>query len=41
VKALKQQSLVTDYKQFASDYAASKDMQKEAENWLEQPTEEK
>lgn len=41
VNALKQQSLVTGYKQFASDYAASKDMQKEAEDWLEQPMEEK
>ncbi|MGL4611516.1 MAG: hypothetical protein ACRCYY_17855 [Trueperaceae bacterium] len=41
VNALKQQSLITGYKQFATDYAASKDMQKEASSWLEQPMEEK
>ncbi len=37
VKALKQQSLIAGYEQFAADYAASKEMQREAEIWLEQP----
>jgi hypothetical protein len=41
VNALKQQSLIAGYEQFATDYAASKKMQKEAESWLEQPMEEK
>lgn len=41
VNALKRQSLVTGYRQFAADYAGSKEMQKEAEGWLEQPMEEK
>jgi hypothetical protein len=41
VNALKQQSLVAGYQQFTSDYAASKNMQKEAKDWLEQPMEEK
>ena len=34
-KALQQQSLIDGYEQFAVDYAASKEMQKEAKDWLE------
>jgi predicted KAP-like P-loop ATPase len=41
VAALKQQSLIAGYEQFATDYATSKDMQKEAESWLELPMEDK
>lgn len=40
-KALKQQSLIAGYEQFAADYAASEDMQKEADAWLNLPMEEK
>ena len=39
-KALKQQSLIAGYEQFAKDYAASETMQQEAETWLGQPMEE-
>ena len=39
-KALKQQSLIAGYEQFAKDYAASEAMQREAETWLGQPMEE-
>lgn len=38
--ALRRESLIAGYEQFAKDYAASKAMQKEAEQWLGQPMEE-
>lgn len=41
VAALKKQSLISGYEQFATDYAASKTMQKEADTWLDLPMEEK
>ena len=34
---VKKQSLIAGYEQFAADYAASEEMQKEAENWLGRP----
>lgn len=40
VKALQRQNLIAGYEQFAADFAASQEMQKEAEDWLEQPMEE-
>ena len=39
VEALRQQTLVAEYKQFAEDYAASPDMRREAESWLSLPLE--
>ncbi len=39
VEALRQQSLITEYRQFASDYANSEEMQEEAETWLALPME--
>jgi hypothetical protein len=39
--ALKKQSVIAGYEQFAADYAVSNDMKKEAEVWLEHPMEEK
>lgn len=41
VNALKKQSVVAGYEQFAADYAASKTMQKEADTWLDLPMEDK
>lgn len=41
VEALKKQSLIAGYKQFSADYAASRDMHREAETWLELPMEER
>ncbi len=41
VEALKKQSLVAGYEQFAADYAASRDLQEEAETWLDLPVEER
>ena len=38
-EALKKQSLIAGYEQFAADYAASETMQKEAEAWLDKPME--
>ena len=38
-EALKQQTLVGEYKQFADDYTASQEMQREAESWLSLPIE--
>jgi hypothetical protein len=35
--ALKRESLIEGYEQFAADYSASSDMQREAETWLEAP----
>ena len=40
VEALKKQSLISGYEQFAADYAASEKMQAEAEAWLDKPMEE-
>ena len=40
VEALRKQSLIAGYEQFAADYAASRDLQKEAQSWLELPMEE-
>jgi hypothetical protein len=41
VNALRQQNIIAGYDQFAADYAASKNMQKEADAWLDLPMEEK
>jgi hypothetical protein len=41
VHALKRQSIIAGYDQFAADYATSKEMQKEADTWLDLPMEEK
>ena len=41
VEALRKQSLIAGYKQFAADYAASREMQEEAETWLELPMEDR
>lgn len=41
VEALKKQSLIAGYEQFAADYAASEAMQEEAEAWLDRPMEER
>ena len=34
-EALEKQSLIAGYEQFTTDYAASEEMQKEAESWLD------
>ena len=41
IDALKRQSLAAGYEQFAADYEASEEMQKEAETWLNLPMEER
>ena len=41
VEALKKQNLVAGYEQFAEDYAASEEMQKEAAAWLDKPMEDR
>lgn len=41
VEALKKQSLIAGYEQFAADYAASTAMQQEAETWLKVPMEDR
>ena len=41
VTALKKQSLIAGYEQFAADYVASRDMQIEADTWLELPMEDR
>ncbi len=38
-EALKRQNLIAGYEQFATDYAASAEMQREAEVWLDKPME--
>lgn len=39
VEALRKQSLIVGYQRYAADYAASKEMQEEAETWLGLPME--
>ena len=40
VEALKRQNRIASYEKFAADYAASEEMQREAETWLNMPMEE-
>jgi hypothetical protein len=41
VNALKKQSVIAGYEKFAADYATSKKMQQEAQEWLELPMEDR
>lgn len=38
-ETFEKQNLIAGYKQFAADYAASTEMQEEAEAWLSRPME--